>query len=80
MPPEDAGAGLRQQTPATVRPLGLVGNPENAGDLVEGLLGEIARVLDTDDSRVFTIRVRDIKHEVRVLERIRAAEPASRRG
>jgi hypothetical protein len=65
---------------STVRPLGLVGNPENAGDLVEGLLGEIARVLDTDDSRVFTIRVRDIKHEVRVLERIRAAEPASRRG
>jgi glucarate dehydratase len=60
----------------TVLTPGLVGDPEDAGELADGLLGEIARVRATDGGRVFKIKgSTDIEHDVRVLERIRAAEP-----
>lgn len=60
----------------TVLTPGLVGDPSGAAELADGLLAEIARAREAEGARVFKVKgSTDVEHDVRVLERIRAAEP-----
>jgi glucarate dehydratase len=71
------GGRFRDRVPITaVLTPGLVGEPSGAIALADALVGEVERATETDGTGVFKVKgSTDPEHDVRVLERMRAALP-----